>query len=97
MLSSIEPYIWIWGSESICVASVPWIGQMAEQPNRMAERLHRPIWNCPLFDVKGKILKVIYRLFRIFDMLYDSIRTNHFQGLIVPADKRSVIEFSFLV
>ena len=37
--------------------------QMAERPNRMAERPNRSIWNCPLFDVKGTILKY-YQIYR---------------------------------
>ena len=44
--------------KTIIVGALTWLNdQMAERPNRMAERPNSPIWNCPLFDVNGTILE----------------------------------------
>ena len=41
-----------------CSGTLTWPNdQMAERPNRMAERPNMPIWSCPLFDAKGTTLK----------------------------------------
>ena len=39
----------------------------------------------PMFGACARSVKVISLLFRLVDMLYDIVRANHFQGLIVPA------------
>ena len=47
--------------------------QMAERPNRMAERPNRPIWNCPLFDVKWTILKYYQKTWEILTGIWSLI------------------------
>ena len=43
------------------------------------------------------IINLIIKVKSCLLWLLDIVRANHFQGLMVPAKKRCVIEFSFLV
>ena len=48
---------------------------------------------CTTVNMPSPYIKVIYRL---LDMLEVYFRTNHMQGLIVPANQRCAIELTFL-
>ena len=45
----------------------------------------------------GEMVSSYISPFWLSDMLWDSVGANHFQGLLVPANKRCVIELSFFV
>ena len=46
-----------WRRQLLCFDYTPKCGTLTWPNDQMAERPNRPIWSCPLFDVKRTILK----------------------------------------